>query len=156
MATTSSGLKRHLGAVAYFVQGARLALRLSATPCRVSIDGEAIEVGATAVLIGNMGQLVPGRLDLRLPIDPSDGLLDLIVVSASNPVGGLRGLTDQLRRTNLGGGTGDTSIRLRGETIRIEPEQVMALEVDGDHAGSGALEARVVPGALRVLVPASD
>ncbi len=29
----------------------------------------------------------------------------------------------------------------------------MPLEVDGDHVGSGALEARVVPGALQVLVP---
>ena len=103
-----------------------------------------------------MGQLVPGRLGLRLPLDPSDGLLDLIVVSASSPVGGLQGLADQLRRTKLGGGSGDASIRLRGHKIRIEPELPMALEVDGDHVGSGALEARVMPGALQVLVPTSD
>lgn len=156
MATTSGGLKRRLGAAAYFVQAARMTTRLSATPCRVTIDDELIQTDATAVLIGNMGQLVPGRLGLRLPLDPSDGLLDLIVVGASSPVGGLQGLVDQLRRTKLGGGSGDASIRLRGRKIRIEPESPMALEVDGDHVGSGALEARVMPSALQVLVPTID
>ncbi len=92
MATTSASLKRRLGTAAYFAQGARLALRLAATPCRVTIDDELIETDATAVLIGNMGQLVPGRLGLRLPLDPSDGLLDVIVVGASSALGGLRAL----------------------------------------------------------------
>lgn len=153
MATTSGSLKRRLGAAAYFVQATRMAMRLSATPCRVTIDDELIETDATAVLIGNMGQLVPGRLGLRLPLDPGDGLLDLIVVGATNPVAAARNLADQLRRTQLGGGSGDGSIRRRGRAIRIEPSLPLPLEVDGDHVGSGALEARVVPGALRVLVP---
>lgn len=153
MATTPSGLKRRLGAAAYFVQGARMLLRLTATPCRVTVDDETIEAAATAVLIGNLGQLVPGRLDLRLPLDPADGLLDLIVVGASNPVAGVRGLLDQLRRTEVGGGSGETSIRRRGRVVRIEPEQPLALEVDGDYVGQGALEARVLPGVLQVLVP---
>jgi diacylglycerol kinase (ATP) len=153
MATTPSGLKRRLGAAAYFAQGTRLALRLSAMPCRVTVDGELIETAATAVLIGNLGQLVPGRLDLRLPLDPADGLLDLIVVGASNPFAGARGLLDQLRRTELGGGSGDRSLRRRGRVIRIEPERPLALEVDGDYVGYGALEARIRPGALRVLAP---
>ncbi len=154
MAATPDDHKRRLGAWAYFANGARLALRLTATPCRVTIDGELIEPAATAVLIGNMGQLVPGRLDLRLPIEPDDGLLDLIVVGASNPVTGVRALLDQLRRTELGGGSGDASIRRRGRTIRIEPERPMALEVDGDYVGRGGLEARIRPGVLQVLTPA--
>jgi diacylglycerol kinase family enzyme len=156
MATTSGGLKRRLGAAAYFVQATRMAMRLSATPCRVIVDDELIETDATAVLIGNMGQLVPGRLGLRLPLDPSDGLLDLIIVGASSPISGLQGLADQLRRTKLGGGTGDSSIRRRGRTISLEPVEPMPLEVDGDYVGSGTLEARVVPSALQVLVPTTD
>jgi len=156
MATTSAQLKRRLGVAAYFVQGARLASRLSATPCEVTIDDEPISTLVTAVLIGNMGELVPGRLGLRLQLDPSDGLLDLIVVGASSPLGGVRALADQLRRTELGGGSGDASIRRRGRRVRIEPQLPMILEVDGDHVGSGSLEARVVPGALRVLAPPRD
>ncbi len=155
MATTPKGLKRWLGSLAYFVQAARLMLRLSATPCRVTVDGQTFETGATIVLIGNMGHLVPGRLDLRLPLDPYDGLLELIIVGASGPVSGLRGLNDQLRRTQLGGGAGDASIRLRGRSIDIEPLEPMPLQVDGDHVGEGSLHARVRPAALRLLTPAS-
>lgn len=153
MATTSSKLKRRLGSLAYFVQATRLAVRLSATPCRVTVDDDSFDAGATIVLIGNMGQLVPGRLDLRLPLDPYDGLLELILVGAANPVAGLRGLADQLRRTELGGGADDISIRRRGRAIRIAPAEPMPLEVDGDHVGAGSLSARILPASLGVLLP---
>jgi YegS/Rv2252/BmrU family lipid kinase len=153
VAATSGRLKRRLGSLAYFLQGARLALRLTATRCRVTVDDEAFETRATTVLIGNMGQLVPGRLDLRLPLDPFDGLLDLIVVSATDPVTGLRGLVDQLRRTKLGGGAGDVSIRRRGRRLAVEPAETMPLEIDGDTVGRGSLAATVRPAALRVLLP---
>jgi YegS/Rv2252/BmrU family lipid kinase len=155
MATTSSRLKRRLGSLAYFVQAARLAARLSAMPCRVSVDGDGFEAGATIVLIGNMGQLVPGRLDLRRPLDPYDGLLELILVGAANPFAGLRGLLDQLRRNELGGGADDTSIRLRGQSITITPSEPMPLEVDGDYVGAGAISARILPASLGVLLPSA-
>lgn len=153
MATTPARLKHRLGTLAYFVQAARLALGLSATPSRVTVDDDSFETGATIVLIGNMGHLVPGRLDLRRPLDPYDGLLELILVGAPNPVAGLRGLVDQLRRTEFGGGADDPSVRLRGRTIALEPAEPMPLEVDGDYVGEGSLRARVIPGGLRVLVP---
>ena len=155
MAMTPTEHKRRLGAAAYFLHGARLALRLSPIECRVTIDGETIETAATGVLIGNLGQLVPGRLDLRLPLDPADGLLDLILVEGRGPAAAVRGLLDQLRRTELGGESGDGSIRRRGHSIRIEPSEPMALEVDGDYIGRGALEARIRPGALQVLAPSA-
>jgi diacylglycerol kinase family enzyme len=152
MATTPAQLKQRLGAAAYFVQGARLALRLSATPGRVTVDERTVEAPITAALIGNMGELVPGRLGLRLPLDPADGLLDLILVGAGNTLGAFRGLLDQVRRTEIG--VGDGSIRLRGRSISIEPTQPMALEIDGDHVGAGRrLSATVHPAALQVLAP---
>ena len=153
MATTPKGLKRWLGSLAYFVQAARLMTGLSAIPCRVTVDEHTFETGVTVVLIGNMGHLVPGRLDLKLPLDPYDGLLELIIVGASGPVSGLRGLRDQLRRTQLGGGAGDASIRLRGRSIEIEPVEPMPLQIDGDPVGRGSLKAHVRPKALQVLAP---
>jgi len=155
MATTSAGLKRRLGTAAYFVQGARLALRADATTCRLTVDDRVVEMPVTIALIGNMGELLPGHLGLRLPLDPTDGLLELIAVDAGNPVRGARGLVDQLRRTDLGGDPEGGSIRLRGRSISIEPDEPMALEIDGDHIGAGALTARAIPGALQVLVPIS-
>ena len=153
MATTPGRPKRYLGSAAYFVRAAWLALRPTTVHCRITVDEEVVEMPVTTALVGNAGQLVPGRLDLRLPLDPEDGLLDLIAVDASGPWRGLRGLLDQLRRTELGGGPSGGSVRLRGRVITLEPEVSMPLEVDGDPLGTGWLEARVLPAALRVLVP---
>jgi diacylglycerol kinase family enzyme len=102
----------------------------------------------------NLGQLIPGLLAPRLPIVPDDGLLDVIVVGARGPVHGVRGLADQLWRTSLGAASGSDTLRARGRVVRIESDVLEPLQVDGDHLGWGSLEASVLEGALRILVPA--
>jgi diacylglycerol kinase family enzyme len=153
MATTSAASKRRYGKTAYFAQGLRLAMRVEAAPVRIILDGELIETEASVALIGNMGHLIPGVVGLRLPLDPEDGLLDLIVVAARGPIHGLVGLIDQLTRTALGGTSGSDSLRLRGRQIAFEFESPAPMQVDGDYVGEGSLEARVRPAALGVLVP---
>jgi len=103
-----------------------------------------------------MGQLVPGALDLRMPLVPDNGMLDLIVVGARGPLHGLKGLADQMLRTSLGGEHGAESLRLRGRAITITADRPEPLQVDGDYVGEGSLEARVLPAAIDVLVPISE
>jgi diacylglycerol kinase family enzyme len=153
MATTPHHLKRRFGRTAYFAQAIKLAVAIGVVPYRLTVDGEPIETEASIALVANMGQLIPGLVGPRLPIIPDDGLLDLIVVGARGPLHGMKGLMDQLLRTSLGGGTGSDSLRLRGRSITVEADRPEPLEVDGDHVGWGSLEARVLPGALDVLVP---
>jgi diacylglycerol kinase family enzyme len=104
-------------------------------------------------MVTNMGELIPGVVGPRLAIVPDDGLLDLIVVGARGPLHGIKGLVDQLYRTRLGGGSGSDSLRVRGREIVITADRPEPLQVDGDHVGWGSLSARVLPGALQVLVP---
>lgn len=153
MATTPPTWKQRLGTAAYFVQGLRLVGRIRSAPYRITLDDRLIETDATLALIGNMGQLVPGFVAPRMPLVPDDGLLDLLVVGARNPVQGLRGLAHQVWRAAPGGGSGSSSIRLRGRRISVEPAQPEALQVDGDFVGEGSLSARVLPAAIEVLVP---
>jgi diacylglycerol kinase family enzyme len=155
MATTPPDLKRRFGRSAYFAQALKLALEIEAIPHRITVDGESIETDASIALVTNMGELVPGLVGPRLPIVPDDGLLDLIVVGARGPLHGMKGLIDQLFRTHLGGGSGSDSLRVRGRVIGIEADRPEPLQVDGDHVGWGSLSARVLPGALDVLVPAT-
>jgi diacylglycerol kinase (ATP) len=153
MATTPPDLKRRFGRSAYFAQALRLALDIEAIPHRITVDGEIIETRASIALVTNMGELVPGVVGPRLPIVPDDGLLDLIVVGARGPIHGMKGLVDQLFRTHLGGGSGSDSLRVRGRVIDVDSDRPEPLQVDGDHVGWGSLTARVLPGALDVLVP---
>lgn len=154
MATTPADMKRRFGKTAYFVQAVKLALEIEAVPFRITVDGSVIETDASIALVTNMGELIPGIVGPRLPILPDDGLLDLIVVGARGPLHGIKGLIDQLYRTRLGGGSGSDSLRIRGREIEIIADRPEPLQVDGDHVGWGSLSARVLPGALDVLVPA--
>jgi len=153
MATTPSDLKQMIGKTAYVAQAIKLAMNIEATPFRIEVDSDVIETDASIVLVGNMGQVIPGFMDLRLPIDPSDGLFDLIAVGARGPLHGLKGLANQLLRRDLSGESGSDSVRLRGRSITIEADEPAPLEVDGDYVGEGSLTARIVPGVLDVLVP---
>jgi diacylglycerol kinase family enzyme len=153
MATTLPDQKRRFGKGAYFAQALRLALEIEAIPHRITVDGQTIETDASIALVANMGELVPGFVGPRLPIVPDDGLLDLIVVGARGPLHGMKGLIDQLFRSHLGGGSGSDSLRVRGRVIEVEAYRPEPLQVDGDHVGWGSLSARVLPGAIDVLVP---
>jgi diacylglycerol kinase family enzyme len=153
MATTPPSWKRRVGTLAYFVQALRLAPRVGAQPFRIRIDDRIIETEASVAMVGNLGGLVPGFLGPRLPLVPDDGLLDLIVVDARDPLRAVRSLADQLLRTSPGCRSRPLSLRLRGRHIVLRTEQLEEVEVDGDHVGRGSLEARVLPAALRVLVP---
>jgi diacylglycerol kinase family enzyme len=153
MATTPPELKRRIGRAAYFARAAWMATRLRVVPYRVTVDGEEFETDASIALVTNVAELVPGVLRPRLPVVPDDGLLDVFVLGARGPVGGVRGLLDHLVRTEVGQGAGSSTLRARGRRVRLEAMPPQPLQVDGDHLGPGALEAEVRPAALRVLVP---
>ena len=152
MQSTPPSLKRRLGRSAYFVQAAWLAARIGAVPYRVTVDGETIELDGSIALVTNFAELVPGFVRTRLPVVPDDGLFDVFVAGARNPIAGVRGLVDHLVRTDLGHDTGAGTIRLRGRHVRLEALPHEPLQVDGDPLGPGSLEATVRPGALRVMV----
>ncbi len=153
MQSTPPGLKRRLGRSAYFVQAAWVAARIGAVPYRVTVDGEAIELDGSIALVANFAELVPGVVRTRLPVVPDDGLFDLFVVGARDPVAGVRGLMDHLVREELGYDRKSGTLRLRGRHVRLEALPHEPLQVDGDALGAGALEATIRPGALRVLAP---
>ncbi len=153
MQTTPSGLKRRLGRSAYFVQAAWLAARIGAVPYRITVDGETVELAGSYAIVTNFAELVPGLVRTRLPVVPDDGLFDVFVGGAANALAGMRGLVDHLVRTETGVDAGAGTLRLRGRHVRLEAIPHEPVQVDGDALGAGSLEARIRPGALRVLAP---
>jgi diacylglycerol kinase family enzyme len=153
MSTASTELKRRLGFFAYVVATLREATRLRQVAFRIEADGEVHEVNGLVVLVANCGQLIPGLIGPRHPIDPTDGLLDVIVITGTGIASGLAGSAETLvaagppphRRTN--------SLRFHARRIRLTVDQPEPLQVDGDPAEADWLEARIVPGAASVLRP---
>ena len=108
------------------------------------------EIVGHLVLVANAGELVPGRIGPREPIDPTDGRLELIVLGGAGPLEALHGAAALMLRTGeLSGGVIRRSIR----EVTIESDPLQPIEIDGDNHPPTNLEVSVVPGAVSVLVP---
>jgi diacylglycerol kinase (ATP) len=150
MAAAEHEWKRHLRFGAYIGAAVREAMRLEPARFRIVADDASLEIVGLVVLVANCGDLIPGRLGARQPLDPTDGLLDLIVIGGRGILGGLRGAADILLRTgDLDGAVIRRSIR----HIRVEADPPQPTQTDGDVHEPGWLEASVMPGALTVLAP---
>ncbi len=150
MAAAETEWKRRLRFGAYVGAAIRELGRLESSRFLIDADGDSMEIDGYLAMVANAGQLVPGRIGPRQPIDPSSGRLELIVLGGTDPLAALQGAARLLLGTgDLGGGVIRRSVSR--VTIRSEPEQ--PIETDGDHHRAGTLEVEVVPGAVTVLVP---
>jgi diacylglycerol kinase family enzyme len=103
------------------------------------------------VLVANCGELVPPFLRLGDNVAPDDGWLDVLVLRADGALESLSAFFELLWRPRNG------ARRVwfgRGRTVRVEvlegPPRPMQL--DGEPAGDAPFEARLLPGALQVIV----
>jgi diacylglycerol kinase (ATP) len=151
MAAAEHEWKRRIRFGAYVGAAIKELTRLGAADFRIEADGDLIELRGYLVLVANAGELVPGRLGPRQPIDPTDGHLDLIVLGGGDPLRGIQSAARLLFETGeLSGGV----VRRPVQHVRITAEPAQPVETDGDHHPPGPLEARVLPAALTVLARA--
>jgi diacylglycerol kinase family enzyme len=150
MAAAEGEWKRHIGFGAYVGAAVRELARLEAADFRIRRDDTDLAITGLVVLVANCGDLIPGRLGARRPLDPSDGRLDLLVVGGRTIVAGVRGTLELLLRTDTVEGA---VVRQEVGSVRIEADPPQPIQVDGDHHPAGWLEATVLPGALTVLGP---
>ena len=150
MAAAEHEWKRRMRFGAYVGAAFRELFRLESAHFQIVADGEVIETEGYLALVANAGELIPGRIGPRQPIDPTDGRLDLIVLGGSDPLSGLRGAAELMVRS---GDLAGRVIRRSVREVTIEAEPAQPIETDGDPHPAGRLEARVVPGGLTVLAP---
>lgn len=151
MAAAEHEWKRRLRFGAYIGATIREAVRLTPARFRITADGASLELVGLLVLVANAGEIVPGRIGPRQPIDPADGRLDLLVIGGRGLVSGLRGAADLLLRT---GELDGSVIRRRVRAVRVESDPPQPVQTDGNAHEPGWLEATVQAGALDVIVPA--
>lgn len=143
----NSAVKRRLGSVAYMVSGAKnLPARI--LRARISIDGEAVWSGRTAmVLVGNCGA-VTGGLPVFPDAEPDDGVLDVAVLTAEKATDWAVILWRLLRRREQ---PSRLVKRFSGHQIVVELDQPAPYELDGeDRDPTNRLEFTVEPDTLEV------
>jgi YegS/Rv2252/BmrU family lipid kinase len=151
MAATMSHHKRRWGIAAYLATTFKLLGELRSGHHLITIDGAEFEAHAAMVLVANCGEVIPPLVRMRSGIAPDDGLLDVIAVRADSFSEAVRAVWDLLRE-----GTGHAALvgYGRGRVVKVESEPVQPVQLDGEPGGVTPFEARVVPGAISIIVPA--
>jgi diacylglycerol kinase family enzyme len=149
MADTAVAEKRRWKVGAYL---ARAALSLSSARSavhRITVDGQTSDVRAAMLLVLNCGQLPPGFIKLRERLAPDDGWLDVVALDADGALQSVSAVLALLLRGKHRVWWG------RGRTIRVElarSDKPRLVQLDGEVIGDTPFEARLLPGALAVLV----
>jgi len=151
ISATSRESKRRYGYAAYFVSASRLLRHLEPMPTVLTIDDVRTELESVVVLVVNTGEALPGMLRPRLPTAPDDGLLHVFVLPRGGILGGTLGVLEHMAADAAGTSASGAAIRLRGTHVRVEMDPPSPTEVDGDAFPAASLDARILPGALRVI-----
>ena len=150
MAGTASAMKHKWKFAAYVATTFRLLDELRIARHYITVDGVEYEAEAAMVLVANCGEVIPPFVRLRSGITPDDGMLDVIVLKASNVAESVRAIWHLLRER----AEGEFIRYARGQEVRVVTEPIEPVQLDGEPGGVTPFTATVVPGAIRVMVPA--
>ena len=150
MADAPGRLKAALGWPAYVVSGAR---HLRDRPMTVELrldDGPPLTRSARGIIVGNVGTL-QGGLHLLPGATPSDGLLDVVVLSPQRLRDWAQVVVGLAVRRD--GGEHDVE-RFQVRSVQLRTDRSQPSQLDGEAAGDvDVLRVEVDPGALLVRVP---
>lgn len=154
MTETAAAEKRKWGIGAYISTLVRVMPEIRSVPHVVTIDGREYTADASMVLVANCGEIIPPFFRLRSDTTPDDGLLDVVVARANSVWDTVKVFREALRPRAEEHADQERLGFARGREITVTPSVTLPVQLDGDGAGVTPFTARVVPGAIRVVVPA--
>jgi diacylglycerol kinase (ATP) len=118
------------------------------TPTRIVLDGAEVRGDFPLVIVCNTVH-TGGAMKMAPGAKPTDGVFDVVTVEGAGPLHLLYLLAAKLRK---GEHVNDAKVRIRrAANISIEPRDPSPLLIDGEVMGTTPVEARMMPGALRLL-----
>lgn len=153
IAGASPTAKRRFGVGAYVWSAALAMPQMRSFRIRVTVDGEALECEAALAMVANVGAVMDGRFGLGPGISPTDGALDLCVLSARGLGDGL-GLAWRMARRDFR--PDRRMLFRRGQSLRIEALDATPAQADGELLSTPILDVQTVPAAARFLAPNRD
>ena len=140
--------KERLGWLAYAMAGLQTMTDPPIAKYTIEIDGETVEAEGIACIIANTASTGVMGLSIAEGVDTSDGMLDVIVIERADL------LTMAASAADVVAGQEARSIsHWRGASIRVASQPTQSVVSDGECSGETPVEATLVPGAIKVVVP---
>jgi len=143
--------KNKIGIFAYFLSALAELKKIRKAVYHLKIDGQEHEVEGLACVIANTGNLGFSKISLDKHIDVSDGLLDVVVVRKANLSLFKLIVVTWLKRQrpdNL-----ELVKHWQGKDISVSSNPKQAVQCDGEVLKTIPLHIKIIPGAIKVLVP---
>lgn len=143
--------KNKYGILAYFFSAAEALKRVSLAGYHLKIDEHEFDVKGVTCIVANAGNLGFTKISLDRHIDVSDGLLDVVVVKRAN----FNMLKHMLSTLIKGERPHDMALvqHWQGKEISISSNRKQVVQCDGEMLDKMPSLIKVIPSAIRVLVP---
>ena len=143
-------LKDKIGYLAYYIEGVKHAFSLCKKKMVINIDGNTFEVDANSVIVANAGNMFKNMCTIAPDSSTEDGELDIFILTT-------KGFFDFIKvyfQIMIGIHINSASVIYdKGRNIKIDTMDSNA-HIDGEPLRRRYLDIKVIPKALKVLVPA--
>jgi diacylglycerol kinase (ATP) len=144
-------MKDRLGTLAYAIAALQAIQSPMVSNYRMMIDGEAFECEGISCQICNSGNLGGPGLAISSLVSVSDGLLDVFVIQKAD-MPSLLSLTREVLTREQPEHPALRHWQARSVSVTAEPSQ--PIQIDGEILIADTVSATLLPGAVRVIVPA--
>lgn len=146
---TARDTKNRLGSLAYILSAFKALNSPQVINYRLTLDGKSVTSEGITCVVANSGNLGLRGVNLAPTVSISDGLLDILVIQNSD-IGALLSMAASV----LTGNENPHQIQhWQAHEVKVETDTPQQFEVDGEILGTTPMSAKVLPQALRVIVP---
>ncbi|HVU10706.1 MAG TPA: hypothetical protein VHD90_05480, partial [Phototrophicaceae bacterium] len=149
-ASADRDAKDRSGMMAYVVSALRTLTNPITSHYTMMLDGQTVEADGINCMITNFGSVGLGGITLSHTIDISDGVLDVIVIQDTN----ISSLLAAAANAVTSGELAQPLLQWQAKEVSITADPPQPIVVDGELIEIDEIKVRIVPQAVRVVVPA--
>jgi len=150
----SRELKNILGPMAYIFSGARQFVDQLPFQATMLIDGEQVQIDASAITIANAAPATSVMAQGFGEVIPDDGLLEVIIACPKDRISGLSVLSSLAWSALKSSNANHNNLAcFRTKQIQLELKEVQKLVIDGEILDAQTVTVTVNPQALQVVAP---
>jgi YegS/Rv2252/BmrU family lipid kinase len=141
---------KQASALSYLIKTLQCALQYRSKSCKIWLDEVLFYEGPITLLAIANGSYFGGGMHIAPQATVSDGLFDIVLLKELSKFK----IFTKIAKVYSGKHLQLKEVLVRtGKTVRLESEDEVLLEIDGDPLGKGPIKARILPAALQLKLP---